>query len=1037
MVEDYILDQTMIIKNQNIRIKTIILAITLKANGYHLRSLVNKLFIIKITKITKITIMKKTKLYLFLIFYSLNLSSQNICGVDGLYNPICFEESEPDAYEKSKAVVLLKLGSVLDPESNEVRPINIATGWIVGDEGHILTAYHTYNNQFITDPNTGEMTHFTPDYLASVTQAEFMAEGAECSTNCKSFNSCPGETIATSMTIIDFDIDLDYILLKMTDDALENLESFDFLTINNTGANVGEQVYMPQHPGGWGKHISFESTHEGDEDGTIHIQSIDNNNTYAKFYADAAFGSSGSPVISYENQCVVAMLLQNGCPKISLNMWQLAPRIQQFLPASAFSCGACGTGSSITITGTEEYMEDMEMSGNLIIENGAQLTVKSTLSFGKNKSLTVKPGGKLILDGGKLTKCPSAENWKGVEAKSTLSMFYPNIPSEVIMKNNSTIEYAKIGINTENITNPTIQIFAVSYGGAIIDMDQSTISYCNQGIKLSRYGNNFSSFLVIQEEKGKISNSIISHCDEGVYADGNIGFEIETSRFLDNIIDLRSYASAHVLKTNEFNNGVEILSNGPNLFGSKIEGNHFNKEFLIIKSQGNFEITNIENNIFVQGSGVWMEGDINFLTTNNDFIDSYYGNFSWFTGENQAENVISNNYFQNNLYSNSAHGTNDVEYLINCFENSEEADVEVGNDSSIRIVQGSEVSSTSAGNCFENSTKIITGHSTEEFTYLTNEGFENENSCKYPGDDEEYNFNTVYCTEEIDPNNCGSSLDLPEITQTSINNCDCDLDKKSDCLNKLADLKYEIFLLNNDTSLEYFEKRLELAKLKRCIDRIMKNFIMHLIEQKDMTLLVETLSNEENIRYKSMAYSYLVNSYDYENARYFLDNYSPLMQEEIDFVNTQHIHLDYLLDIKNYELPNDDKTTLISIGKRKTPTSGYARSLIYKLTGEVVEIEYDHVNGRSMNRNEKVEAADLISIYPNPISDKYFTINFKKYNPRSNYKILVKNTVGEEILDQKITEQNTRFDIFDVKGILFISIIKNGKIVSVEKIVRL
>lgn len=55
-----------------------------------------------------------------------------------------------------------------------------------------------------------------------------------------------------------------------------------------------------------------------------------------------------------------------------------------------------------------------DLHGNLVINNGATLTIHCSIHLPKGAKVTVRPGGKLILDGGSLTnRC--GEQWEGIE----------------------------------------------------------------------------------------------------------------------------------------------------------------------------------------------------------------------------------------------------------------------------------------------------------------------------------------------------------------------------------------------------------------------------------------------------------------------------------------------------------------------------------------------------------------------------------------------------------------------------------------------
>lgn len=74
----------------------------------------------------------------------------------------------------------------------------------------------------------------------------------------------------------------------------------------------------------------------------------------------------------------------------------------------------------ITITDPDViWNSPIEVKGNLVIEDGAKLTITNIVSFYPNSSVIVKVGGKLIINGGTLTnvndECHGYRMWKGVQ----------------------------------------------------------------------------------------------------------------------------------------------------------------------------------------------------------------------------------------------------------------------------------------------------------------------------------------------------------------------------------------------------------------------------------------------------------------------------------------------------------------------------------------------------------------------------------------------------------------------------------------------
>lgn len=208
-------------------------------------------------------------------------ATESICTADDKENAVCYETSEAAIYNESKAVVrLLITGS------------SLCTGWLLGDEGHMMTNEHCITTQSDAD-NT--------DY-------EFMAEGADCSTNCPQLG-CDGTIEATSGTLVQDSSPLDYALVKLPG----NLSTtYGFMQFRGTGAVLEERIYSPQHPGGRGKEIAVASTYPANPSGFGEVDSVTESGCSGPeddvgYFLDTEGGSSGSPVLAYSDNLVVAL----------------------------------------------------------------------------------------------------------------------------------------------------------------------------------------------------------------------------------------------------------------------------------------------------------------------------------------------------------------------------------------------------------------------------------------------------------------------------------------------------------------------------------------------------------------------------------------------------------------------------------------------------------------------------------------------------------------------------------------------------------
>jgi hypothetical protein len=228
-----------------------------------------------------------------------------ICGQDDKEWAKCYVGTT--MYTRARAVSRLLINGT-----------SACTGWLLGSEGHLITNNHCIGNQ--DDANN--------------TDYEFMAEGADCDTNCSGWFSCPGTVEASSATLVKTNDSLDYTLVLLPKNVTS---SYGYLQFRNTLPEVGEHIYIPQHAAGKGKQLAVKCDIEG---GPCKVVSIDQTPCIGGpgdigYYADTEGGSSGSPVLACRDNLVVALHHCAKCPNRGVPIPSIISDLGSNLPANA------------------------------------------------------------------------------------------------------------------------------------------------------------------------------------------------------------------------------------------------------------------------------------------------------------------------------------------------------------------------------------------------------------------------------------------------------------------------------------------------------------------------------------------------------------------------------------------------------------------------------------------------------------------------------------------------------------------------------
>lgn len=245
-------------------------------------------------------------------------SIDSICnGTDNSRNARCYARVFSRAYLASRPVLRITKNGRAH-----------CTGFLVGNQGHILTNWHCAR---------------TASDVASL-NFEAMAEGPACGSNCRSPLACAGRMVNTapvSFITTGGSLTMDYTLLRLARADREVFHrTLGHLRLRWSGARVGERIFIPQYPRGYGKQIA---TFSGSQRARIVSITTGNFNRcgdqQVSYVADTQGGSSGSPVISFTDYRVVALHHCGGCSTYAntgVNVRRFAFRLWFLLPRSAF-----------------------------------------------------------------------------------------------------------------------------------------------------------------------------------------------------------------------------------------------------------------------------------------------------------------------------------------------------------------------------------------------------------------------------------------------------------------------------------------------------------------------------------------------------------------------------------------------------------------------------------------------------------------------------------------------------------------------------
>lgn len=221
-----------------------------------------------------------------------------ICGVDDKRGVACYQSSDATAYDRSRPVARLVLSGG-----------GLCTTWRVGPNNHLFTNNHCFATQS----------------AVAASEVWFNYQAASCGGT-----SSATTTKVTGATMLKTDTTLDYTLYTVNNFA--NLASFGYLGLDNRLPVQGEEIFIPQHPGGRLKELGVVSDHRSGGRCIVDtaVQNGSGTNTDAGYKCDTEGGSSGSPVIARSSNKVIALHHLGGCNNSGAHISKIWPQVATY-----------------------------------------------------------------------------------------------------------------------------------------------------------------------------------------------------------------------------------------------------------------------------------------------------------------------------------------------------------------------------------------------------------------------------------------------------------------------------------------------------------------------------------------------------------------------------------------------------------------------------------------------------------------------------------------------------------------------------------
>lgn len=666
---------------------------------------------------------------------------------------------------------------------------------------------------------------------------------------------------------------------------------------------------------------------------------------------------------------------------------------------------------NIEVTGNATFDSPVSIYGDIIVASDATLTITSEVYLSKESTIDLEKNAKLIVDGGLLTNgCD--DTWQGIRVTGG------NTDFDVSIKNGSVVE---------NTSSAAVSMFPplpwpdmAQHGNGILQAENSTFNNTRRIVE----------FIAFQPSaNGSYIRDCVQNGGKWSITNWNCQF-VEVSGNVFNDITMNcivTESGSFLIEGNEFHSGENdiLFANVSAGIGSVIRDNLFYGSETGVRALGTtFDENSILNNNFATGLyDAWMEGDNFYEIYSNDFAAAF-GSVSLNSG-NSVNRVFQNKFDGNFVGLYSAEDSEGIGFYENCFD-TYFADT---------YLDGATISFLGAGfnqpanNCFthlgnpSSNTYDITGNP-DPFVYV--EPADNVIDCKdavkaHP------NVSIIELT--------GGALDACAIAGSDLVTPPEEEETLCSPQRTMAATQEAISFLNTEISLlpPNDEQRKE---YERCLKRAKRQLFELYVINEDYSDARSLFSGEEADEEATIIFSSYIFEGDLEAAEAFLTNINPTEEPLADFIKVQLLNLDRLSEGPSFQATVSELDSLGFIAHKEHRYAGYAKSLYYALTGDVLTEDLPLRNHSELRlglegRATHATTEDELSVFPNPFSAQ-LNIRMGAY-PEAQ--LNVTDLLGKNVHHSRIQEANVTIPTNDwAEGLYIVTISRNNEILHRRKV---